>query len=67
MSDGRQIGSELSALHLEAGARLGDHFIELRKQAFKNCFPASALITITGLAQPGLLVEIQGIAVVGGK
>jgi 2-iminobutanoate/2-iminopropanoate deaminase len=47
--------------------RLGDHFIELRKQAFKNCFPASALITITGLAQPGLLIEIQGTAVVGGK
>jgi enamine deaminase RidA (YjgF/YER057c/UK114 family) len=48
-------------------ARLGDRFIELRKQAFRNCFPASALITITGLAQPGLLIEIQGTAVVGGK
>jgi 2-iminobutanoate/2-iminopropanoate deaminase len=48
-------------------ARLGDRFIELRKQAFKNCFPASALITISGLAQPGLLIEIQGVAVVGGK
>jgi len=48
-------------------ARLGDRFIELRKQAFKECFPASALITIAGLAQPGLLIEIQGIAVVGGK
>lgn len=48
-------------------ARLGDRFIELRKQAFKECFPASALITIAGLAQPGLLIEIQGIAVVGGR
>lgn len=48
-------------------ARLGDRFIALRKQAFKNCFPASALITIAGLAQPGLLIEIQGIAVVGGQ
>ena len=47
--------------------RLGDRFIELRKEAFKNCFPASALITITGLAQPGLLIEIEGAAVVGGK
>lgn len=47
--------------------RLGDRFIELRKEAFKDCFPASALITIAGLAQPGLLIEIQGIAVVGGK
>ena len=48
-------------------ARLGDHFIELRKEAFKECFPASALITVAGLAQPGLLIEIQGVAVVGGK
>jgi 2-iminobutanoate/2-iminopropanoate deaminase len=48
-------------------ARLGDRFIELRKEVFKECFPASALITIAGLAQPGLLVEIQGIAVVDGK
>jgi enamine deaminase RidA (YjgF/YER057c/UK114 family) len=48
-------------------ARLGDRLIELRKQAFRDCFPASALITVTGLAQPGLLIEIQGMAVVGGK
>ena len=47
--------------------RLGDRFIELRKEAFRECFPASALITVSGLAQPGLLVEIQGIAVVGGR
>ena len=47
--------------------RLGDRFIELRKQAFKECYPASALITVTGFAQPGLLIEIQGMAVVGSK
>jgi 2-iminobutanoate/2-iminopropanoate deaminase len=47
--------------------RLGDHFIELRKEAFKDCFPASALITVAGLAQPGLMIEIQGVAVVGGQ
>jgi enamine deaminase RidA (YjgF/YER057c/UK114 family) len=47
--------------------RLGDHFTELRKQAFKDCYPASALITVAGLAQQGLLIEIQGMAVVGGK
>ena len=48
-------------------ARLGDRFIELRKESFRDCFPASALITVAGLAQPGLLIEIQGMAVVGGK
>lgn len=45
--------------------RLGDRLTELRKQTFNGCFPASALITVSGLALPGLLVEIQGIAVVG--
>jgi 2-iminobutanoate/2-iminopropanoate deaminase len=48
-------------------ARNGDRFVALRKEAFKECFPASALITVTGLAVPGLLVEVQGIAVVGAK
>ena len=48
-------------------ARNGDRFVSIRKDIFKECFPASALITVTGLAVPGLLVEVQGIAVVGGK
>jgi 2-iminobutanoate/2-iminopropanoate deaminase len=47
--------------------RLGDRFTDIRKETFKECFPASALITVSGLARPGLLIEIQGIAVVGGK
>src|SRR5213596_1888723 len=48
-------------------ARNGDRFVAIRKEIFKECFPASALITVSGLAVPGLLVEVQGIAVVGGK
>jgi 2-iminobutanoate/2-iminopropanoate deaminase len=47
--------------------RLGDRLTEIRKEIFKECFPGSALITVTGFARPGILVEIQGIAVVGGK
>src|SRR5881296_2232402 len=47
--------------------RLGDRFVAIRKEIFKECFPASALITVTGLAVPGLMVEVQGIAVIGGK
>lgn len=47
--------------------RLGDRFVALRKEIFKECFPASALITVTGFAAPGVMVEVQGIAVVGGK
>ncbi|HVY59166.1 MAG TPA: Rid family hydrolase [Xanthobacteraceae bacterium] len=47
--------------------RNGDRLTQIRKEVFKECFPASALITVTGLARPGLLIEIQGMAVVGGK
>src|SRR5947207_1156322 len=47
--------------------RLGDRLTEIRKEIFKECFPGSALITVTGFARPGVLVEIQGMAVVGGK
>jgi enamine deaminase RidA (YjgF/YER057c/UK114 family) len=47
--------------------RNGDRLTDIRKEIFKNCFPASALITVTALARPGLLLEIQGMAVVGAK
>jgi enamine deaminase RidA (YjgF/YER057c/UK114 family) len=47
--------------------RLGDRLTEIRKEIFKQCFPGSALITVTGFARPGILVEIQGMAVIGGK
>ena len=47
--------------------RLGDRLTQIRKELFKDCFPASALISVSGLARPGLLVEIQGMAVVGAK
>jgi 2-iminobutanoate/2-iminopropanoate deaminase len=46
-------------------ARHGDRFTELRTEIFRGDFPASALITIRALARPEMLVEVQGIAVVG--
>jgi 2-iminobutanoate/2-iminopropanoate deaminase len=46
-------------------ARFGDRFTELRKEIFRDNFPASALITCAALARPGLLVEVQGVAVIG--
>ncbi|HLY47144.1 MAG TPA: Rid family hydrolase [Stellaceae bacterium] len=46
-------------------ARLGDRFTELRKEIFGDNFPASALITVAGLAAPEFLVEVQGVAVAG--
>lgn len=46
--------------------RYGDQFVKLRHEMFPDGkFPASALITVSGLAQPGMLVEIQGVAVLG--
>lgn len=45
-------------------ARLGTRFTEIRRDIFGDDFPASALITVAGLAQPGMLVEVQGIAVI---
>jgi len=46
-------------------ARHGDRFTQLRKEIFGDNFPASALITVAGLARPEMLVEVQGIAVLG--
>ncbi len=45
--------------------RHGDRLVDLRKEAFPNGkYPCSALITVAGFARPGILVEIQGVAVV---
>lgn len=44
-------------------SRLGDRFVQLRKEIFGDDFPASALITVAGLARPEMLVEVQGAAV----
>ena len=46
-------------------ARYGDEFKAIRKGLFANGYPASALITVAGLARPEMLVEIQAIAVMG--
>jgi len=45
--------------------RNGDEFIKLRHEMFPDGkFPASALITVSNFAQPGILIEIQGVAVI---
>jgi 2-iminobutanoate/2-iminopropanoate deaminase len=48
--------------------RLGDRFIELRRGMFPDGkYPASALITVSNFARPGILIEIQGVAVIEEK
>ena len=47
--------------------RYGDRFVAIRGELFPGGnYPASALITVTNFARPGIEIEIQGIGVVGG-
>jgi enamine deaminase RidA (YjgF/YER057c/UK114 family) len=47
--------------------RHGDRFVEMRRGFFPDGnYPASALITVSNFARPGMLIEIQGVAVLGG-
>ncbi|OPY97020.1 hypothetical protein A5906_39815 [Bradyrhizobium sacchari] len=45
-------------------ARNTTRMTEIRTELFGSDFPASAAITVTGFADPNMLIEIQGIAVV---
>jgi len=46
-------------------ARYGARFVQIRKEMFPDGrFPCSALLTISGFARPGILIEIQAVAVV---
>lgn len=45
--------------------RHGDAFVKLRAEQFNDGkFPASALITVSHFARPGMLIEIQAVAVI---
>jgi enamine deaminase RidA (YjgF/YER057c/UK114 family) len=43
----------------------GDNFVKIRGEFFKTNAPASMLITAKDFANPDILVEIQGFAVIG--
>ena len=45
--------------------RNGDLFVEIRRDFFRDGkYPASALLTISNFARPGIMIEIQGVAVI---
>ncbi len=45
--------------------RYGDQFIKIRHEQFPDGrFPCSALITVSNFAHPGILIEIQAVAVI---
>ena len=46
-------------------ARFTTRMTEIRSEIFKGDFPASAAITVAGFADPNMMIEIQGVAVVG--
>src|SRR6201982_3505558 len=48
-----------------ADSRYTTPMTEIRTEIFGEDFPASAAITVTGFADPSMLIEIQGIAVIG--
>jgi 2-iminobutanoate/2-iminopropanoate deaminase len=63
----------------EAGAKLSDlvtmtvflidaryttRMTELRTEIFGKDYPASAAITVSGFAQPGMMIEVQSVAVI---
>jgi enamine deaminase RidA (YjgF/YER057c/UK114 family) len=44
--------------------RHGDGFVKMRGEIFKDGrYPASALITVSHFARPGIVIEIQAVAV----
>jgi enamine deaminase RidA (YjgF/YER057c/UK114 family) len=62
---GGQLADMVTMTVFITDARYGDRFTQLRREIFGDDFPASALITVAGLARPDFLVEVQGIAVLG--
>ncbi len=65
----KRVGGNLASLvHTTTyllDARHGERLIELRRDIFPGGkYPCSAVLTVAGFARPGILVEIQGIAVV---
>jgi 2-iminobutanoate/2-iminopropanoate deaminase len=61
---GGRLGDIVTMTVFITDGRYGDRSVELRKEIFGDNFPASALITVAGLARPEMLVEVQGIAVI---
>jgi enamine deaminase RidA (YjgF/YER057c/UK114 family) len=75
----RQIFRNIEKTLVQAGATLADmvtmtvflidaryttRMTEIRTEIFKVDFPASAAITVAGFADPNMLIEIQGVAVI---
>ncbi len=64
---GGRLGNMVTMTVFINDPRNGDRFVEMRGGFFPDGnYPASALITVSNFARPGMLIEIQGVAVIGG-
>src|SRR5258708_28759752 len=59
---GGELGDMVTMTVFITDPRHGDRFTQIRREIFGDDFPASALITVAGLARPEMLVEVQGSA-----
>jgi len=64
---GGQLGDMVQMTVFVTDVRYADRFTQIRREIFGDNFAASALVTITALANPDAKVEIQGFAVIGSK
>jgi 2-iminobutanoate/2-iminopropanoate deaminase len=62
---GGKLGDMVQMTVFITDVRYGDRLTQIRREIFGDNFPGSALITITGLANPDAKIEIQGVAVIG--
>jgi 2-iminobutanoate/2-iminopropanoate deaminase len=61
---GATLGDLVTMTVFITDSRYGQQFTDLRREIFREKFPASALITCDGLARTEMLVEVQGIAMI---
>jgi 2-iminobutanoate/2-iminopropanoate deaminase len=64
---GGKLGDMVTMTVFITDVRYGDRLTQIRREIFGDNFPGSALITISGLANPDAKIEIQGVAVIGSK
>ena len=64
---GGKLGDMVQMTVFITDVRYGDRLTQIRRETFGDNFPGSALITITGLANPDAKIEIQGVAVIGSR
>src|SRR5258708_1498655 len=63
---GGELGDMVTMTVFITDPRHGDRFTQIRREIFGDDFPASALITVAGLARPEMVVGVRGRAVIGG-